>query len=149
MDGVFGSNEEQFQMLLLALEGIKHGICLFQSEEQSKWAALIQKELKNRKVILHNIAEDDEEAGMPVISDFRRWAGESEVVIVYNLQLLGLRFGDQKAVERLNFMRDQIQHIGKLFLFGVSSYFNLLLSCNARDLYSCIRYHFKFTGSGG
>lgn len=149
MDGVFGGNEEQFQMLLMALEDVKHGICLFQSEEQSKWAALIQKNLKNRKVILHNIAEDDEEAGMPVISDFKRWAGESEaeVVIVYNLQLLGLRFGDQKAVEHLNFMRDQIQHIGKLFLFGVSPYFDLLLSRNARDLYSCIRYHFKFTGT--
>lgn len=149
MDGVFSGNGEQFQMLLMALEDVKHGICLFQSEEQSRWVALIQRELKSRKVIFHNIAEDDEEAGMPVISDFKRWAGESEagVVVVYNLQLLGLRFGDRKAVEHLNFMRDQIQHIGKLFLFGVSPYFDLLLSRNARDLYSCIRYHFKFTGT--
>ncbi|MCM1412489.1 MAG: tetratricopeptide repeat protein [Lachnospiraceae bacterium] len=149
MDGMFGGNEEQFQMLLLALEDMKHGICLFQSEEQSRWAELIQKKLENREVILHNIAEDDEEAGMPMIADFKRWAWESdaEIVIVYNLQLLGLRFGDRKAVEHLNFMRDQIQHIGKPFLFGVSPYFDLLLSRNARDLYSCIRYHFKFTGT--
>jgi len=146
MDRVLGGNEEQFQMLLMALGDINSGICLFQSEEQSKWVALIQKELKSKKVSIHNIAEDDEEAGMPLISDFKRWAAESEsdVVIIYNIQLLGLRFGDQKAVEHLNFMRDQIQHIGKLFLFGVSPYFDLLLSRNARDLYSCIRYHFKF-----
>ena len=146
MDRVPSGNEEQFQMLLMALEDLDSGICLFQSEEQSKWAAFIQKELKCKKVIAHNIAEDDEKAGMPLISDFKRWAAqeEADVIIVYNLQLLGLRFGDRKAVEHLNFMRDQIQNIGKLFLFGASSYFDMLLSRGARDLYSCIRYHFKF-----
>lgn len=144
---VLGDNGEQFQMLLMALEDINNGICLFQSEEQSKWVALIQKELNSKKVKAHNIADDDERAGMPLISDFKRWTAESEadVVIVYNLQLLGLRYGDREAVEHLNFMRDQIQHIGKLFLFGVSPYFDLLLSRGARDLYSCIRYHFKFS----
>lgn len=146
MDRVLSGNEEQFQMLLMALGDINSGICLFQSEEQSGWVALIQRELTGKKVSVHNIAEDDEKAGMPLISDFKSWASESgaDVVIVYNLQLLGLRFGDRKAVEHLNFMRDQLQNIGKLFLFGVSPYFDLLLSRNARDLYSCIRYHFKF-----
>ena len=43
MDRTLGGNEEQFQMLLMALGDIKSGICLFQSPEQSKWAALIQK----------------------------------------------------------------------------------------------------------
>lgn len=148
MDGVFGDNGEQFQMLLMTLEDVKTGICLFQSEEQSKWVEQIRKQFKGREITVHNIAEDDEKAGMPLISDFRRWAGErdAEIVIVYNIQLLGLRFGDRKAAEQLNFMRDQIQTIGKLFLLGVSPYFGMLLSRNARDLYSCIRYHFKFIG---
>lgn len=147
MNKILSDNGEQFQMLLMALEDINNGICLFQSEEQSKWVTLIQEELKSKKVSTHDIADDEEEAGMPLISDFKRWAAESEadVVIVYNLQLLGLRFGDREAVEHLNFMRDQIQHIGKLFLFGVSPYFDLLLSRGARDLYSCIRYYFKFS----
>ncbi len=147
MDRTLGGNEEQFQMLLMALGDIKSGICLFQSPEQSKWAVLIQKSLKDKKVCLHNIADDEEETGMPLITDFKRWASESgaDVVIVYNLQLLGLRYGDRETVEHLNFMRDQIQAIGKLFLLGVSPYFALLLSRNARDLYSCIRYHFNFT----
>lgn len=148
MDGVFGDNGEQFQMLLMTLEDVKSGICLFQSEEQSKWVEQIRKHFTGREITVHNIAEDDEKAGMPLISDFRRWAGEgdAEIVIVYNIQLLGLRFGDRKAAEQLNFMRDQIQALGKLFLFGVSPYFGMLLSRNARDLYSCIRYHFKFIG---
>ena len=135
MDGVFGDNGEQFQMLLMTLEDVKTGICLFQSEEQSKWVEQIRKQFKGREITVHNIAEDDEKAGMPLISDFRRWAGErdAEIVIVYNIQLLGLRFGDRKAAEQLNFMRDQIQTIGKLFLLGVSPYFGMLLSRNARD----------------
>ncbi len=146
MDRILSGNEEQFQMLLMALGEIDSGICLFQSEEQSRWAMLIQKELKHKNVSLHNIAEDDEKAGMPLIADFKKWAAApgADVVIVYNLQLLGLRFGDREAVEHLNFMRDQIQNIGKLFLFGASPYFDMLLSRGARDLYSCARYHFKF-----
>ncbi len=143
---ISSENEEQFQMLLMALEGTKQGICLFQTEDQSKWVSFICQNLGNQNVILHNIGDDDENTGLPDISDFKQWAGTSDaqIVIVYHLQLLGLRFGDKKAVEHLNYMRDQIQHIGKLFLFGVTPYFALLLSRSARDLYSCIRYHFKF-----
>ena len=66
------------------------------------------------------------------------------MVIVYNIQLLGIRFGDEAVIEKLNFMRDQILAIGKLFVFGVSHYFHLLLSRNARDLYSGILYQFAF-----
>lgn len=147
MNQLTGENEEQFQMLLMALEGTGQGICLFQSDEQSEWVALILQHLGKENVITHNIADDDEKNGMPDISDFRHWAASStaDIVIIYQLQLLGLRFGDTEAVERLNYMRDQIQHIGKLFLFGVTPYFALLLSRSARDLYSCIRYHFKFS----
>lgn len=81
--------------------------------------------------------------------DFRKWASKTDakVVIVYNLQLLGMRFGDEEAIEKLNFMRDQILAVGKLFVFGVSPYFHRLLSRNARDLYSCILYHFMFRDS--
>lgn len=142
-------NEEQLEMLLMTLGEVRHGICLFQSENQRKRVWLIQERFGKERVIAHDIAEDDEENGMISSKDFRRWASETdaEVVIVYNLQLLGLRFGDEEVVEKLNFMRDQILAIGKLFVFGVSSYFNRLLSRNARDLYSCILYHFTFQDS--
>ena len=36
-------NEEQLEMLLMTLEEVRHGICLFQSENQAKRVALIQK----------------------------------------------------------------------------------------------------------
>ena len=142
-------NEEQLEMLLMTLGEVRHGICLFQSENQGKRVSLIQERFGKEKVIVHDIAEDNQENGMISSKDFRRWATETDanVVIVYNLQLLGLRFGDEEVVEKLNFMRDQILAIGKLFVFGVSSYFNRLLSRNARDLYSCILYHFTFQDS--
>mgnify|MGYP002509940980 FL=1 len=139
-------NEEQLEMLLMTLEEVRHGICLFQSENQAKRVALIQKRFGKEKVITRNIAEEDEAVGMVSAQDFRRWASQSEanVVIVYNIQLLGIRFGDEAVIEKLNFMRDQILAIGKLFVFGVSHYFHLLLSRNARDLYSGILYQFAF-----
>lgn len=142
-------NEEQLEMLLMTLGEVRHGICLFQSENQRKRVSLIQERFGKEKVIVHDIAEDDEEKGMVSSRDFRRWASETDakVVIVYNLQLLGLRFGDEEVIEKLNFMRDQILAVGKLFVFGVSSYFNRLLSRNARDLYSCILHHFIFQDS--
>lgn len=150
MDNTIQSNEEQFKMLLMTLEEVKQGMCLFQSQYQAGWVSLIRKKLGEERVIVHNIAEDDKEKGMVNIGDFRRWASESnaDIVIVYNLQLLGLRFGDDEAIEKLNFMRDQIQAIGKLFVFGVTKYFGLLLSRKARDLYSCILYHFEFYDAG-
>ena len=115
-------NEEQLEMLLMTLGEVRHGICLFQSENQRKRVSLIQERFGKEKVIVHDIAEDNQENGMISSKDFRRWATETDanVVIVYNLQLLGLRFGDEEVVEKLNFMRDQILAIGKLFVFGVS-----------------------------
>lgn len=140
------NNEEQLEMLLMTLGEVDHGICLFRSERQAEWVSVISKRLGKEKVIVHNIADDDEKNGMISSKDFRRWASEADagVVIVYNMQLLGMRFGDEEVVAALNFMRDQIFAIGKLFVFGVTPYFDLLLSRNARDLYSCILYHFIF-----
>ncbi len=149
MKGIGDRNEEQLQMMLMALKDTKHGICIFQAQEQSKWAEVIQQKMGTENVILHNIADDCAEDGMITSKSFRRWASLSDagVVIIYNLQLLGLRFGDEEAVQKLNYMRDQVQSIGKLFVLGVSPYFNLMLSRYARDLYSCILYHFQFTGT--
>lgn len=143
------NNEEQFELLSMTLEDVKQGICLFQSKKQEKWIALLKERFGNEKLIVHNIADDDEKRGMVTSRDFREWATQSDarVVVVYNVQLLGMRFGDEEAIEKLNFMRDQILTIGKLFVLGVSPYFDLLLSRNARDLYSCILHHFIFQDS--
>ena len=143
------NNEEQLEMLLMTLREVEHGICLFRSEHQAEWVSVIRKRMGKEKVIFHNIADDDEKNGMISSKDFRKWASEmdAKVVIVYNIQLLGLRFGDEEVIANLNYMRDQILAIGKMFVFGVSPYFDLLLSRNARDLYSCIMYHFIFQDS--
>ena len=140
------SNEEQLAMLLLILKEVRQGICLFQSEDQGMWANLIRERLGKEHVILHNIADDTKERDMVGAGDFRMWASQSEagVVVIYNLQVLGLRYGDEEAIEKLNFMRDQLLSIGKLLVLGVSPYFKILLSRKARDLYSCIMYHFAF-----
>lgn len=140
------NNREQLEMLLMTLTEVPCGICLFQSCNQEKWVSLIQKRLVEKEIITHNIADDSQKDGMVNSQDFRKWASESDaaIVIVYNVQLLGVRFGDEEVVEKLNFMRDQILAIGKLFVLGVSPYFNQLLSRNARDLYSCILHHFIF-----
>lgn len=143
------NNEEQFELLSMTLEDVKQGICLFQSKKQEKWIALLKERFGKEKLIVHNIADDDEKKGMVTSKDFREWANQSDarVVVVYNVQLLGMRFGDKETIEKLNFMRDQILSIGKLFVLGVTPYFDLLLSRNARDLYSCILYHFIFQDS--
>lgn len=143
------NNEEQLEMLLMTLREVEHGICLFRSEHQAEWVSVIRKRMGKEKVIFHNIADDDEKNGMISSKDFRKWASEmdAKVVIVYNIQVLGLRFGDEEVIANLNYMRDQILAIGKMFVFGVSPYFDLLLSRNARDLYSCIMYHFIFQDS--
>jgi len=101
MSKVSDNNEEQFRMLLMVIEDVRSGICLFQSEEQSKWAGRIQREQDGRKLIVHNIADDDD-AGMPVISDFRNWSiqADADIVVVYNLQMLGIRFGDAGAFKK-------------------------------------------------
>lgn len=52
-------NEEQMEMLLMTLEEVRNGICLFQSENQRKWVSLIQERFGKEKVIVHDIAEDD------------------------------------------------------------------------------------------
>ena len=72
------SNEEQLEMLLMTLEEVRHGICLFQSENQAKRVSLIQERFGKEKVIVHNIAGDDEEKGMVSSQDFKRWASESD-----------------------------------------------------------------------
>ena len=66
------NNEEQLEMLLMTLEEVQHGICLFQSENQAKRVSLIQERFGKEKVIVHNIAEDDEERGMVSSQDFKR-----------------------------------------------------------------------------
>lgn len=71
-------NEEQLEMLLMTLGEVRHGICLFQSENQRKRVSLIQERFGKEKVIVHNIAEDDEEKGMVSSRDFRRWASETD-----------------------------------------------------------------------
>ena len=67
-------NEEQLEMLLMTLGEVRHGICLFQSENQRKRVSLIQERFGKEKVIVHDTAEDNQENGMIRSKDFRRWA---------------------------------------------------------------------------
>lgn len=43
------NNEEQLEMLLMTLAEVRHGICLFQSENQAKRVALIRKRFGRKR----------------------------------------------------------------------------------------------------
>lgn len=142
-------NEEQFQMLKLAVTDTTSGMCLFQSydaEEQVLIAERICRDVQKESRIL-NMSEINEERYPDTIGKLRALLDGCEgtsIVILCNLQLCGTILGEEVFIERLNHMRDQMLSMGKVWVFGMSPYFASMLSRRARDLYSCIMGHFEF-----
>lgn len=94
-----------------------------------------------------DFAEMERTKEMVELSDFERWVqqdAKADVVFVLNLQLGGLWYGDVAFIERLNYMRDQLMNMGKLFVWGMSPYFRVLFSRHARDFYSFFMHSFIF-----
>lgn len=142
-------NEEQYQMLQLAIEDTSSGICLFRAysaKEQLSIANKLKSEV-TKKCCIFDMAKI-RTADLPYdIGNVRKMlAGyeECEVVIWCNLQICGTRLGDDEYIQNLNYMRDQLMTMNKVWVLGMSPYFATLLSRQARDLYSCIMNHFEF-----
>lgn len=142
-------NEEQYQMLCLAVTDTSSGICLFRADDSSMQVAIAERlQLESSKsCCVLNMAQVDQEELPDSIVKMRKLLGgheDCEVVIVCNLQLCGIGIGDEKYIQYLNHMRDQMLAMKKVWVFGMSNYFAVLLSKQARDLYSCIMNHFEF-----
>lgn len=145
------ADSEQFQMLSMMIDDTTRGMCIYQAAT-AKEQQLIANELKrtNRKntVVIDMSDYAQNTAEIPTdIQQFRKildkWP-QAQVVVVCNLQLCGLWMGDSAYIERLNYMRDQLMECNKMWVFGMTPYFSILLSRKARDLYTYIMYNCSF-----
>lgn len=149
MENVEQKNSEQFQMFCFAVEDTSSGMCLFQAYSPAKQQE-IARQIKgkvSKRVLVIDFAEMERTKEMVELSDFERWVqqdAKADVVFVLNLQLGGLWYGDVAFIERLNYMRDQLMNMGKLFVWGMSPYFRVLFSRHARDFYSFFMHSFIF-----
>lgn len=145
------ADSEQFQMLSLMIEDTTRGMCIYQAAT-AKEQRLIADELKrtNRKTtVVIDMSDYAQNTGeIPTdIQQFRKILDkcpQAQVVVVCNLQLCGLWMGDSAYIERLNYMRDQLMECNKMWVFGMTPYFSILLSRKARDLYTYIMYNCSF-----
>lgn len=149
MDNIRQTNEEQFQMLCLAVENMNAGICLFYADSagvQSEIAKRISAATSKSCCIL-DMSEADKNLMPDEIGKLRAlMEGKEEVqtVILCNLQLCGENAGDEYFIQKFNYMRDQMTAMEKIWILGMTKYFSVMLGQNARDLYSCIMNHFGF-----
>lgn len=149
MDNIRQTNEEQFQMLCLAVENMNAGICLFYADSagaQSEIAKRISAATSKSCCIL-DMSEADKKLMPDEIGKLRALMGgkeEAQTVILCNLQLCGENAGDEYFIQKFNYMRDQMTAMEKIWILGMTKYFSVMLGQNARDLYSCIMNHFGF-----
>ena len=149
MDSISEYNEEQFQMLCLAITDTSSGICLFQcddTKEQVSIARHVQNSISKSSVVIDmaNLGIDEIPDEIGKVRDLLIGNETVQVVLICNLQLCGEAVGDEKYIEKINYMRDQMMAMKKVWVFGMSRYFAIMLSRKARDLYSCILNHFDF-----
>lgn len=142
-------NEEQYLMLKLAIANMSSGICLFRSydaKEQVKIAEKLKKDVPKECCILDMSQITAAETPDDIIKLRKLLEGNenTKVVVFCNLQICGVRLGDKEYIQRLNYMRDQMFDMEKIWVLGMTPYFATLLSQQARDLYSCILNHFEF-----
>lgn len=144
-------DSEQFQMLSLMIEDTTRGMCIYQAAT-AKEQRLVAEELKrsNRKstIVIDMAVYAENIEDVPVdIQQFKEILDqkpEAQVVIVCNLQLCGLWMGDSAYIEKLNYMRDQLMECNKMWVFGMTPYFSILLSQQARDLSTYVMFNCSF-----
>ena len=149
MDSISEYNEEQFQMLCLAIADTSSGICLFQCDDakgQVSVANHVQDSIAKSSVVIDmsNLVADEMPDEIGKVRNLLIGNETVQVVMICNLQLCGEALGDEKYIEKINYMRDQMMAMKKVWVFGMSRYFAIMLSRKARDLYSCILNHFDF-----
>lgn len=149
------ADSEQFKMLSMIVQDTTRGMCIFQADT-AKEQQLIAYELKdslaaipgkNTLVIdMADFSQNTNDVPMDIqqIKCILEKKPDCTVVVVCNLQLCGLWFGDITYIEKLNYMRDQLMECNKMWVFGMTPYFSILLSQNARDLYTYMMYSCSF-----
>lgn len=148
------AESEQFRMLSMMIEDTTRGMCIYQAAT-AKEQQLIAYELKDtncKKTIVIDMADyADNVTEIPAdIQQFKRILDkvpDAKVVVVCNLQLCGLWMGDSAYIEKLNYMRDQMMECNKMWVFGMTPYFSILLSQKARDLYTYMMYNCSFAAT--
>ena len=149
MESIEQYNDEQFQMLCLSVMDTTSGICLFQTdypEWQSSIAYNLQKSIGKSSCVLDmsRIESQNVPDEIGKLEQLLEGHEEARVVVLCNIQVCGTICGDVAYIQKLNYMRDQMLARGKVWVLGMSPYFSVLLSREARDLYSCIMNHFTF-----
>lgn len=148
---ILQADDERFRMLSLMIDDTTRGMCIYQAET-AREQRLVADELKNtnhKKTIIIDMADYAQNTD-EIPTDIRQLKmildkyPESQVVVVCNLQLCGLWIGDAAYIEKLNYMRDQMMECNKMWVFGMTPYFSILLSQKARDLYTYMMYNCSF-----
>lgn len=149
MESIEQYNEEQYKMLCLSVMDTTSGICLFQTEypnQQSMIAHKLCQSIEKKACVLDmsRIASANVPDEIGKLEQLLVGHEDDQVVILCNIQVCGAICGDVAYIQKLNYMRDQMLARRKVWVFGMSPYFSVLLSREARDLYSCIMNHFTF-----
>ena len=149
MESIEQYNDEQFQMLCLSVMDTTSGICLFQTdypEQQSSIAYELQKSIGKSSCVLDMSRIDPKNVPDEIgkLEQLLEGHADDRVVVLCNIQVCGAIYGDIAYIQKLNYMRDQMLARGNVWVLGMSPYFSVLLSREARDLYSCIMNHFTF-----
>lgn len=145
------ADSEQFRMLLMMIEDTTRGMCIYQAAtaREQQLIAYELKDTNSKKTLVIDMADYAQNTDS-IPSDIQQFkkildkAPESQVVVVCNLQLCGLWMGDTEYIEKLNYMRDQLMECNKMWVFGMTPYFSILLSQKARDLYTYMMYNCSF-----
>lgn len=142
-------NEEQLEMLCLTVEDTTSGICLFQlydAEKQLEIAEVLKTRIRKKSCIIDMawLEEDNLPNGIDMVKKLLQGNEDCNVVIMCNLQICGIAFGNEIYIQNLNYMRDQLLAMNKVWVFGMAPYFATILARQARDLSSCIMNHFEF-----
>lgn len=149
------ADSEQFHMLSLMISDTTRGMCIYQAAT-AREQRLIAEELKSSNckqtmiIDMADYAKKTDEIPKD-IQHFKQILDRSpqvQVVIVCNLQLCGLWMGDSVYIEKLNYMRDQLMECDKMWVFGMTPYFSILLSREARDLFTYVMYNCAFIEEG-
>lgn len=142
------NNNEELEMLYLALKDTDHGLLLFHSDVKDQ--ELIVDKIKKRfddAVSIRNGSLLNINNKLLKIDFFKLWLKQEpdhKIYLLYNLQALPSSKNKMEFYHTMNLLRDELVDLNCIFLFGMSKYFAVELAQNAPDLYSFFSYHANF-----
>lgn len=136
------NESKQFNMLKTAMNNISSGFCMF-SCHRADYQREIAKGLMNKTHKLISYVDCSYWAmnSERSVSDFLNWICEftqySEVIILINIQVLGILYGEDDFIAKLNSSRDRLWNLNQLIIMGMTPYFKINMEIKAPDLISC------------